>query len=98
MLTRRRRTAYEWVPIGPPSAKRRRASEVTTGDLPEFDLPTIDDVLVSGRLGTPRPLSMKEALGKLGLPHSGDPPDKELIDLLVNAAEIEQGLMIQYLY
>lgn len=41
---------------------------------------------------------MKTALDTFGLPVSELPPDEELIDLLINAAEIEHGLMVQYLY
>ncbi|QAY90697.1 hypothetical protein CUN63_12465 [Pseudomonas sp. ACM7] len=55
--------------------------------------------LTSGKRMFPiGPMSMFEALNTLGLPVSNLPPDKELIDLLLNAAEIEHGLMVQYMY
>ena len=44
------------------------------------------------------PPTMAQAIEKFGFPVSNKPPDEELIDLLVNAAEIEHGLLVQYLY
>jgi hypothetical protein len=41
---------------------------------------------------------MEEALTTIGLPQSNLAPEDELIDLLLNAAEVEQGLALQYLY
>lgn len=44
------------------------------------------------------PLSFTEALATVGVPVSGLAPEDELVDLLENASEVEQGLMVQYLY
>lgn len=45
-------------------------------------------------------MSMVEALRTFGFPQpvTETTPDQDLINLLINAAEIEQGLMIQYLF
>lgn len=44
------------------------------------------------------PPTIAQAIEEFGFPVSRKPPDEELIDLLVNAAEIEHGLLVQYLY
>ena len=44
------------------------------------------------------PLSLHDALATVGLPQSNLTPEEELVDLLMNAAEIEQDLLVQYLY
>jgi Ferritin-like len=47
--------------------------------------------------GGPLP-SLRDALAIPGLPLSNLSPEDEVVDLLMNAAEIEQGLLLQYLY
>lgn len=105
MAARLHRATYQW--DGP--ARRRVADTFANrnndlqvlrrgeGAFDEFKHLEAPDLLRD--LAAPaQPMSTSEAFGKLGFPESGLPPDEDLIQLLVNAAEIEQGLMIQYLY
>lgn len=46
---------------------------------------------------TPHP-SFRAALASVGVPTTNKSPEEELVDLLQDAAEIEHGLMLQYLY
>lgn len=55
---------------------------------------------LSGLIPAPRtrPLSFLEALETVGVPTTSKTPEEELLDLLQSAAEVELGLMSQYLY
>lgn len=93
MQTRRSRATYRW--SGSTAVRAvRDVIGVTDGDFRTFSLDVSEGTLPQ----LPRTMSMAGALEKLGMPVSDLPPDRELIDLLVNAAEIEHGLMVQYLY
>ncbi len=96
MFTHQASREYAWIQVAPaakhdwfPSERtlappRGVVSDLTqTGDLP---------ALASNRI------SFVDALAELGVPGTNKPPEEELVQLLLEAAEIEHGLMLQYLY
>lgn len=93
MYNREDRAEYRWIPLKPPensddswfSAKNFKSLLNTTTSF--FKISTARE-----------PRSFSDALAEIGVPTTGLTPEEELIDLLENAAEIEHGLMIQYLY
>lgn len=98
MLRRGRRAHYEWVPIARDLARRAGGLGPIGARTLEIGIST-PSVGISGTSpALPESMSLSEALTKVGLPQSNLAPEDELVDLLQNAAEIEHGLLIQYLY
>lgn len=103
MFASRRPTSYKWIKV--PAAR----GLLSTRSIPEIETavhgietvhPLSDSIDLSGLLlpAPTRPLSFAEALASVGVPATNKSPEDELLDLLQNAAEIEHGLMLQYLY
>src|SRR5687768_12109802 len=94
MFVRRRRAEYNWIPVSPRDPLPTLGAVPLAVDLPA---PALTAAGAKGA-GLRSSLSFAEAIVSLGVPASNLPPEEELVDLLQNAAEIEHGLMIQYLY
>jgi hypothetical protein len=93
MFQRRARAQYQWIPV--PNVARPSIGAFKMKTAPVVPLPgTRSDAVPSGGA----PPSLRDALATLGLPQSNLSSEDELVDLLMNASEIEQGLLIQYLY
>lgn len=94
MFTRERRASYRWIRLNP---QGNLPSDALTASPPAESLWTTSEGSNTA-MSVRAPLSFRDALSSIGVPASNLSPEEELIDLLRNAAEIEHGLMIQYLY
>jgi hypothetical protein len=93
MSSRRTNVQYQWVPVqvSTPRSSLEAAIRAPASGLRAAAAPATP-------VGTARPLSLGRALAEVGLPQSNLSPEDELVDLLLNASEVEHGLLVQYLY
>ncbi|MER8408164.1 ferritin-like protein [Mesorhizobium sp. M1307] len=101
MFAPRRNTAFQWIRVHTESAGGGKHEPFSGGG--NLSLPLDADInLTQFDTGLPiaqTHLSLAQAIHIVGIPN--DPsmsPEDELISLLQNAAEVEHGLMLQYLY
>src|SRR2546430_13873440 len=95
MLIPRRNSDYHWIRVparSRPSARHMHATETSVPFSKEIDFSDVAPVTDLDRF------SFAGALATLGVPATNQSPEEELLDLLRSAAEIEHGLMLQYLY
>jgi hypothetical protein len=107
MFVRTIRPRVDWTPL----RSSARLESVGRGDLGELQRrlaeagigapsATLQDFTGPGAAlaAVARPMTMAEALETIGVPSIAGSPEHELAELLKFAAEIEHGLMAQYLY
>lgn len=95
MLHRRRSLKYHRVHV--PTRESQLSAHLKRTDISELLARTIPTSRFDS-LGLASRFSFEGALENIGLPGTNKTPEVELVDLLNNAAEIEHGLMLQYLY
>ena len=96
MFTRRRPRTYAWIRVAPVATRRRLTSDRIVEPWAEG----ISELMAANALPIVAPdrFSFADALEQQGVPASEKSPEEELIELLQEAADIEHGLMLQYLY
>ena len=93
MFHRDDRIRYRWVPVGLSQPRLASRPEIAR------QLDEGSSLFAAGRYRVAfQPMSLNAAVRIYGLSVSGASPENELVDLLRTAAEIEHGLMLQYLY
>lgn len=105
MFSRGKPARYQWIPVAKimePQVDLLRHPSGTvlhTGTVPHIGAVLQLTEAVQSEAASDAFMSRDEALATQGLPQGvGRTPDQELVDLLRVAAEIEHGLMLQYLY
>jgi hypothetical protein len=94
MITRRLSNSYAWIRVAPLKKGRSRTPRGASWDVAKPAVIAEADIPVQ----KPDRFSFAAALAETGVPGTDQSPEEELVELLLNAADVEHGLMLQYLY